>query len=90
MATEIERVQNVASHYGDTITWGLSYTSKEDSWSVAFYSAEPEEERSVEHTFLFGRNRSEPIFAMRCESFEVVVEALEHWHAGVLTKGGRT
>lgn len=91
MATEIERVQNVASHYGDTITWGMSYSSKEDSWSVAFYSAEQEElSADAQTVFFFGRNRSEPIFAMRCESFEVVVEALEHWHAGVLTKGGRT
>lgn len=83
--TLIERVQNIAAHYGEAITWGMSYSSKEDSWSVAFYGTDDEGDKE-RGAFLIFSNRSEPIFAMRCENLTVVVEALEHWHAGVLQR----
>lgn len=85
----LRRIQTICS-YHDLATWMLQYSSDDDSWGFTLTQPQEhvEEDQVAETPFGIVRRytRSEPVFAMRCQSLIVLAEALEHWQAHILTK----
>jgi hypothetical protein len=89
----LTRIATVCNYYRGA-EWELLFTSSEGGfWSLKLTSPQAEDEQ-VEAVgpmmrMIYGTTSSYPIFAIRCQELDVVAEALEHWHAGVLAKSGR-
>lgn len=90
----LTRVSNVCNYYRGA-SWQLAFDSGDGGfWSLRLTSP-PEADHQPEATshstpfglvMSFGAPADYPIFAMRCQSLEVVAESLEHWHASVLSR----
>lgn len=78
----LERIATVCGeHEGN---WVLHFASESGgAWSMTL-SGPPAEETEMRPTaipFIMKQIEEEPIFAMKCQELEVIVVALEHWHA---------
>lgn len=86
----LTRIANVCNYYRGA-RWGLSFDSNEGGeWSMSIISASSQEEGSgdpIDNLMAhLTEKRTNPVFAMRCSSLEVITVALEHWHAASLSK----